>query len=158
MAKNSCLSTVCVSVCPGDNVRTKKPQRSDLPTRYGVCVAFICVCVFVCLRLSVRNLKGKQLDLSTQKSLEIQSMAGPWHALTLSQLMVGERRGSACRGRVTHYYASFLDDKTESEFWKHYVKTRYIAAEKYRKQNTKGPVENSAISQNWSVSPPVMAF
>ena len=28
------------------------------------------------------------------------------------------------------------------------VKTRYIAAKKYRKQNTKGPVENSAISQN----------
>jgi len=115
MAKNSCWSTVCVCV-RAITFELKNPQRSDLPTRYGVCGAFICVCVFVCLRLSVLKLKGKQLDLSTPKSLEIQSMAGPRHALTLSQLMVGEGRGSACRGRVTHYYASFLDDKTESEF------------------------------------------
>jgi len=47
----------------------------------GVGREFSCTCEFDCL--SVHAMKEKRLELSTPKSLELQSMAGPMCALTI---------------------------------------------------------------------------
>jgi len=58
---------------------THKPQ--DTVPVVTLTVASLSVCVSVCD--CVRALKGKRLELSAPKLVEIQSTVGPWHALII---------------------------------------------------------------------------